>query len=274
MIVSRQHFKLKDFIVFEKAIINTPFKYEGVFDGGGCFIHVKGEGTRLLSADKNKVVDHQESALLKCGTYYFDFHKKNENNQVEMIAIHLFPELIHEVSLTKLPTKQDASTLNSNDIITQFIQSLEFYFDYPDLMNDEILALKLKELIILLIQTEQIDSINTLLSDLQNPRIFEFNKVIEAHLFSNLSIEELAKLTNLSLSSFKREFKKTYNDSPTNYILSRRLQKAKDLLIHSENNISEIAYDLGFNDPLYFTRLFKKKEGVPPTEYRSTNSNG
>ena len=271
MIISRQQFKLKDYIVFEKVIINTPFKYEGVFDNGGCFIHIKGEGTRLISADENKVIDHEESALLKCGTYYFDLHKKNENNQIEMIAIHLFPELIQDVNLTQLPKKQESTTLNSNDIITQFIQSLEFYFDYPELMSDEILTLKLKELIILLIQTEQIESISSLLADLTNPQSFEFNKVIEAHLFSNLSIEELANLTNLSLSSFKREFKKNYSDSPTNYILSKRLEKAKELLVYSENNISEIAYDLGFNDPLYFTRLFKKKEGVPPTEYRAAN---
>lgn len=273
MIENRQEFKYNEFIVFEKAIINTPFKYEGEFDSSGCFIYIKGNGTRLISAEENKTIKDNESALLKCGTYYFDFQKKNENNQIEMIAIHLYPEIIQRINLNEIPKPNSKTVLNSNDIITKFISSLEFYFNYPELMNEELVGLKLKELIILLIQTKQIESVASLFSDLTEPKVIEFKKVVETHLYSNVTVEELAKLLSLSLSSFKREFKTTYNDSPTNYINKRRLEKAKQLLLQSNNNINEIAYEIGFNDPLYFTRLFKKKIGIPPTQYRLEFSN-
>jgi AraC-like DNA-binding protein len=82
----------------------------------------------------------------------------------------------------------------------------------------------------------------------------------------------LAKLCNLSLSSFKREFKKVFDDSPANYILSAKIKKAKELLAISDLPINEIAYETGFNDPLYFTRQFKKKVGNSPSAYRKENT--
>lgn len=88
---------------------------------------------------------------------------------------------------------------------------------------------------------------------------------------TQLSIEELAKISQLSLFSFKREFKKEFYDSPKNYINTLRIKKAKELLQLSKMSISEIAYEVGFNDPLYFTRLFKKKVGTSPTSFRSIN---
>ena len=110
------------------------------------------------------------------------------------------------------------------------------------------------------------------MSDLYSAKKIHLKDIIELHLYSNLSIEELANLSNMSLSSFKREFKKEFNDSPNNYILMKKLKKAKELLSLTDKPINEIAYEIGFNDPLYFTRLFKKKIGPSPTTYRVENT--
>ncbi|OGX86727.1 helix-turn-helix domain-containing protein [Hymenobacter glacialis] len=96
--------------------------------------------------------------------------------------------------------------------------------------------------------------------------------IIDLHKHSNLSIEELAALCSLSVSAFKRAFKKIYNDNPTHYFISEKLKKAKELLTISDFSIGEVAYESGFNDPLYFTRLFKKKEGVTPSAYRAAHA--
>ncbi|WP_281989272.1 helix-turn-helix domain-containing protein [Aquimarina aggregata] len=58
---------------------------------------------------------------------------------------------------------------------------------------------------------------------------------------------------------------------PNNYITDQKLKRAKELLRITEMPVSEIAYGVGFNDPLYFTRIFKKKIGGSPTEYRQKN---
>jgi AraC-like DNA-binding protein len=51
------------------------------------------------------------------------------------------------------------------------------------------------------------------------------------------------------------------------------VNKAKTILLNTENNVSEIAYDLGFNYPHYFSRLFKQKTGMTPAKYRDLNLN-
>ena len=87
-------------------------------------------------------------------------------------------------------------------------------------------------------------------------------------MFSQLTIEELAQQTNLSVSSFKREFTKLYNDTPANYIKTKRLEKAAELLIFSNELISDIAFSCGFNNVPNFTRSFNEKYKVSPTKYR------
>ena len=194
------------------------------------------------------------------------------------MIIHLYPELLKKLYANELPKniqinecKVNSEVVVSKEVISKFIESLEFYFVNPTLINNDLLELKIKELILLLIQSKNVCSIQELISDLYSKQSVQLKTVIELHRYSNLNLEELAKLCNLSVSSFKREFKKVFNDTPNNYITDLKLKRAKELLSITEMPISEIAYGVGFNDPLYFTRTFKKKIGSSPSEYRSTN---
>ena len=128
--------------------------------------------------------------------------------------------------------------------------------------------MKLKEIILLLSQTRNADSVQIILSQLFSPTTFTFKQIVEANLFSQLSVEELAQQTNLSISSFKRDFAKLYNDTPASYIKNRRLEKAAELLLVSNERISEIAFDCGFNDVANFTKSFSEKYHTTPTNYR------
>jgi AraC-like DNA-binding protein len=136
------------------------------------------------------------------------------------------------------------------------------------LVNEEILILKLKEIILLLSQTSNAEAIQIILSQLFSPTTYTFKQIIEAHLFSQLTIEELAQHNNLSVSSFKREFAKLYNDTPANYIKTKKLEKAAELLSVSNKRISDIAFECGFNDLANFTRSFSEKYNISPTKYR------
>lgn len=275
MIKDRQSFTYKDKTIVEKAVFSTPYRHEGVFPNEGCFLYIKGEGARLMSSDDNQPVNSQEAVLLKCGTYFLDMVKEAEQDEMEVIAFHLYPDIIKQLFEKELPVLIEMNTgepkthvVVPEDTITQFIGSLEFYFQHPEMVSESLIELKIKELILLLVQTNNVGSILELVKDLYSSRDSHLQKVIELHLFSNLSLEELAKLCNLSLSSFKREFKKAYDDSPANYILTAKLNKAKELLATSDFPVNEIAYEIGFNDPLYFTRIFSKKIGVSPSHYR------
>ena len=278
MITSRANFNYQGQVLIEKMKIKAPFRYEAIFQNSGCFIYFKQRGPKLLSSETNAQLKSNEAVLLKCGNHFIDLLRATNDEEVEVIAIHLYPEVLKKLYTGDLPAlvkKQNNSpgsqVVVSSDVIAKFIDSLEFYFQNPSLVNNDLLELKIKELILLLVQSKNIDSILELVAGLYTAKTIHVRAVIELHLFSNLKLEQLAKLCNLSLSSFKREFKKEFEDSPTNYINDRRLEKAKELLSTTDLPISEVAYETGFQDSLYFTRLFKNKIGIPPTVYRTQN---
>ncbi len=83
------------------------------------------------------------------------------------------------------------------------------------------------------------------------------------------SIERFAEHANLSQHYFSDLIKKETGQTPKDHINEYIVEQAKNMLIGTEQSISEIAYDLGFNYPHYFTRLFKSKTGQTPMEYRN-----
>ncbi len=276
MITARRTFSYKSQVLIEKMIIKLPFCYDAIFQDRGCFIYFKEIGPKLVSSQNNKQLQGNEAVLLKCGSHFVDLLKNAEDDQVEVLVVHFFPDILKKMYANELPeiiTKQNSSksseVIVSSDVLSKFIESLEFYFQNPNLVNNDLLELKIKELILLLIQSKNIHSIVELIADLYSSNSITIREVIELHLFSNLKVDQLAKLCNLSLSSFKRLFKKEYNNSPNNYISNRRLEKAKELLTLTDLSIGEIAFEVGFQDSLYFTRLFKNKIGIPPSKYRA-----
>ena len=275
MILARSTFKYRNQILIEKIRIRTPFRYETTFQNSGCFIYFKEQGPKLLSSENNVQIKEKEAVLLKCGNHFLDLLRKRDTDEVEVIVIHLFPEVLKKLYISELPAIIEKQTDNkrsqvvaSSDVIARFIDSLEFYFQNPSLVNNDLLELKIKELILLLVQSKNMNSILELIADLYSPKTVQLKEIIELHLFSNLKLEQLAKLCNQSLSSFKREFKKEFNDSPTNYIIGKKIEKAKKLLSMTKWSINEIAYEVGFQDQLYFTRLFKKRTGTTPSNFR------
>jgi pimeloyl-ACP methyl ester carboxylesterase/AraC-like DNA-binding protein len=87
----------------------------------------------------------------------------------------------------------------------------------------------------------------------------------------NLKIEEFAKLCGRSLSTFKRDFKKIFNTTPSRWIKSKRLEHARVLLCESDLNINQICYDCGYINASHFIKSFKEKYNIPPHKYRSDN---
>jgi transcriptional regulator GlxA family with amidase domain len=114
--------------------------------------------------------------------------------------------------------------------------------------------------------------VRQILLNLFNPTSVAFKQTIEAHLFSQLSLDDLASLTNNSLTSFKRKFKEIYYDSPANYIKNTRLKKATELLQLSDKSVADISYECAFNDQAHFSNSFKRKYNLTPSAYRLAQS--
>lgn len=91
---------------------------------------------------------------------------------------------------------------------------------------------------------------------------------IASHLSADIRIEELCRVACMSKSSFYRAFTEEYGITPVQFILEERLKYAKLLLDNPEVSVKEAAYASGFNDPNYFSRMFRKMQGISPSEYR------
>ena len=278
MIISRQNFDLNNKCVIEKLIIKTPFRYGAVFQNEACFLYFK-QGQMLFSSPTERLeINSSESVLLNCGNYFADLIQNASSGTCEIYAVHLYPDLLKEIYKNEIPsfikesnTKQFAKKLASQSIISHFINSLIFYFENPGLVTDELLVLKLKELMLLLLQTHNSETIIKLISSIFTPRQASLNDIIQTHLFSNFSVGELAVLAGRSISSFKREFHLLFNDTPANFIKEKRLDKAESLLKFADYPVTEICFQIGFNDMSHFTRTFKKRNKLSPLAFRKIN---
>lgn len=90
---------------------------------------------------------------------------------------------------------------------------------------------------------------------------------------SNMKIDDMVTASSMSRTSFYNQLKTLTGLSPKEFITDFRLKKAVMYLENSTLTISEIAYNTGFNDPVYFTRIFKNKMGVTPSKYRANHGN-
>jgi len=275
MILNHQKFDFGEKCLIEKIIIQAPFRFSTNFQDEACFIYFLEGKTKINSAQEQEQVQAEESLLLKCGSYFADLLKYGDNDKYEILIFHLYPNILREIYTNEIPSfikpSKNKSFINkvvATGIIKKFVESLQFYFDNPELVSDELLKLKIKELVLLLFQTNNASSIISLFSDLFTPRNLSVTEVVNNHLFSNLSIEDLAALANLSVSTFNRTFQSMFNDTPANYIKIKRLERAKELLSISALTISEISFQTCFNDVAHFSRSFKNVFHNTPSSFR------
>lgn len=91
---------------------------------------------------------------------------------------------------------------------------------------------------------------------------------INKNLYEDLRLEDLANRCNLSLSRFKHLFKKEIGIPPSEYIIRKKIEKSQELLQEQNLSIKDIAFDLGFSSPAYFSTVFKQYKGYSPTNYK------
>jgi AraC family transcriptional regulator, exoenzyme S synthesis regulatory protein ExsA len=278
MILDHKQYDLFGKPLLEIIELKPPFDFTFPMADNACFHYMLENEMHYRIDEKEVGISARESVLLNCRSVGNTMSNANTANNNKVVIVHFHPGILKKIydrELPKLlqqpknPVSNKTSERISNDFLIQkYIEGLLFYFNNPALVNEDMLVLKLKEIILLLSQTNHAEAIQMILSQLFSPTVYSFKQIIEANLFSSITMEELADYCNLSLSSFKREFAKIYNDTPANYIKTKRLEKATELLLVSSNPISAIAFECGFNDLSNFTKSFRDKYNVAPSKYK------
>lgn len=166
-----------------------------------------------------------------------------------------------------------AISLERDTCFTAFIDSIKRYFLEGGKPDNQIILLKLKELILSLATSGKNPEVASYLQGIAWGKGPSIEQIMESNFRYRLGMDEFAKLCGCSLSKFKRDFAAHFQEPPGKWIQRKRLEYAAGLL-RSQNDLSvtDVYFESGFEDSSHFSSSFKKYFGQSPREYRSSNN--
>lgn len=221
-------------------------------------------------AGTSVAVNKDQSLILKKGNWLWTELLSSDTTyscKLLFFSIKILREFLQKYEIKKVKISDEKPYfIISNDIyITSYINSLSAITDAPPVFQKNILSLKFEELLIYLIYKYG-RSFESYLQSLVMSETSSFRKMIESKVHSNLKLEEIAFLCNMSLSTFKRQFFAEYETSPGKWLKDLRLQKAMEMLDHGKAKPSEIFSELGYSNLSNFSIAFKNKFGINPSQ--------
>lgn len=221
-------------------------------------------------AGTSVAVNKDQSLLLKKGNwlwtelleteknYYCKLLFFSEKTLKEFLEKHIKNKQIIKDEIPYFIIKNDA-------YITSYLNSLSTISNESTIFMENLLSIKFEEIMLYLLNKYG-NVFETYLQSLIVKETSSFEKIIESKIHSNLKLEEIAFLCNMSLSTFKRHFSKEYKMSPGKWLQEKRLQKAKELLEQGDLKPSNIYLDFGYNNLSNFSIAFKNKFGFSPNK--------
>jgi len=273
---TEQIIKYKHWIVFIKLSMpyfdRTLKKY---VEDEACFMFVNQGEVVVRGQEEYMKLNKSTAMLAKCMNYFFEPSNDTQKckDGIESTGIFIYPSLVKELFEFDLSTSNYSLNYNLkpiqvNRLLKNYQESINILLDNPELADENLIKTKLKEFILLMVKLQEAPSQLDFLAALFKPHEVAFKSIIQHNLYANLSLEELATLCHLSISSFKRKFKTVFNDSPKKYIQKKKVEKAASLLKASDLRITDIAYNVGFDSLATFNRNFANFYGISPSQYR------
>ena len=149
-----------------------------------------------------------------------------------------------------------------------FCQSIIPYFALTKDIPESILELKFKELLLCIIHNPQNNELYNYFLNIRNQSASSITEIMEANYPYNLQIKDYARLACRSISTFKRDFQLLFKTTPGKWLNEKKINRAKQLLLRDNNNITDVAFDSGFENISHLCRLFKQTTSLTPHQYR------
>jgi len=152
--------------------------------------------------------------------------------------------------------------------IQNYLHSLQLLVQ-SGLLQEELLQLKFEELVLYLADKCPEALFSFRIFDRQDANDRQLQTAVESNLSHSVTVEELAFLCNMSLSTFKRRFARLYGTSPNKWLLQRRMEQAV-ILLQQQARPSEIYFQLGYENHSSFSQSFKQVYGITPKEFQKS----
>lgn len=155
------------------------------------------------------------------------------------------------------------------DVLETVWKMLVLEMESNDNLQLEMLQMMLKRILILATRIFKTEENYQSLDTSQGNIVREFNFLVESHFRTKHTVSEYAELLNKSPKTISNLFGKLSNKSPLQFIQDRIMLEVRRLLSYTDMSISEVGYEVGFNDIQSFSRFFKKHQGMSPTQYKA-----
>ena len=258
-----------DLFVYDFKMTNDVVKSK-VNLGMNMFSFLQVGKKQVHFAGNSIAVNKDQSLLLKKGNWLWT--ELLEKEEIYYCKLLFFSEKILNEFLVKHTSNENTSNeespyfvIGNDDYISSYLSSLSTISDAPPLFVEKLLSTKFEELMFYLLHKYG-NKFENYLHSLINEETSPFKKIVESKIHSNLKLQEIAFLCNMSLSTFKRHFIKEYEVSPGKWLQDKRLNKAKEILAQGELKASNIYLDFGYNNLSNFSIAFKNKFGISPSE--------
>ncbi|WP_300687669.1 AraC family transcriptional regulator [Chryseobacterium sp.] len=162
-------------------------------------------------------------------------------------------------------------------LIKELFQNIKIELQAKDSSVEEMIRTCVKQMIIRATRQWKKQNLNNKItkSSGTEPDLFrDFSRYLEIHFREKHNVADYAELLHMAPKTLAHKFRNLNIDSPNQLIINRILLEAKRLLFYTDKPVKEVAYDLGYEDPAYFNRLFTSKTGSTPAYFKKNYSTG
>jgi AraC-like DNA-binding protein len=277
--VSLQHFELN---VFETHTVSQQVELD--FEGLTFTAMLRGKKVMHLFGNQDFEYLPGESVIVPSGEkMLIDFPEASEHNPTQCVAIAINNEKIktvidilnHQYPVVEdhLPWQvhSDQYHLTNTEDLKNAIDRLMRISLSQDRAKDILANLTLEELLVRLMQTQARCTIFENYKRYSTRNRFAYvAEYINEHLSEEISVKRMSELACMSESNFYKSFRQSFGITPTEYVLQKRMELAKKLLLDAKLSITDVCFRVGFNSVNYFCTLFRRYEKLTPSAFRAS----
>ena len=258
--------------ILEKRLSESIYKREGYISNHVVSILLAGKQQIRTYDDEVVTVHAGEVLFIPRGLYHItdllpengNFHSLLFYFDNSIIQEFLSTVKVKEVNRINTPEYLKLGTVSS---IQQFANSLIQIYGTSNLSNKKFLSIKILELLHLLNEQISAQQFAEFLFQLTLPKKRNIKTFIEQNFDKPLNIDDYAYLTGRSVNTFRRDFKNQFNTTPKKWIVEKRIDKAVNILKSKELSVTQLAYEVGYENISYFIKAFKAHIGQSPKQY-------
>lgn len=258
--------------ILEKQLTQSLINREGYISNHVISILLSGQQQIKTYEEQQITINAGEILFIPRGLYHITdllpkqgrFHSLLFYFGDDIVQEFLSTVQIGEINRTKVPEFLKIGTVPT---VNLFAQSLIQIYRTRGIRDKNFLNLKILELLHLLNTLVPEKAFTEFLFQLTLPKKRNVKTFIQNNFDKPLNIEDYAYLTGRSVSTFRRDFKAQFNTTPKKWLKEKRIEKAVRLLNQQELSVTQLAYEVGYENISYFIKEFKMQTGLSPKQY-------